>query len=262
MTRLQAVAAALFFVFGCGRVEVSSRKETPPTEDAQAWSRLSARHPRSVIPHVYAAYEALLKNESREFDSALDRARLASSGRPHECTAIGTVYLAAAQREKDPVRRATQLTESVRLLGLGRKGDPNDPAAMANLGTALHLAGRPAEAIPHLQAYADRYPLERPVLRRIAKCYLDQEEANLALQWAQRPTPGVPLDPEDWELIGRCYFLMNQFERAEAAFRESIRLDSSQPWVWNNLGLALQELGRSTEAEECFARSRELRPTR
>jgi tetratricopeptide (TPR) repeat protein len=226
------------------------------------WARLAAQHPRSVIPHVYAAYDALLKKDRGGFDAALDRARANASGRPHESTAIGTVCLAAAQRDEDPARRASLLQEAVRRLTAGRKGDPSDPAAMLNLGAALHMGGRPAEAIPHLQRYVDRYPLERPVLRRIALCYLEQDEANLALQWAQRPTPGVALGPEDWELIGRCHYMMNQFERAESAYRESLRLDGSRPWSWNNLGLALQEMGRSREAEECFARSRELRAPR
>lgn len=256
------MVAAFVTVFGCARAEISPREEAFPTDDAEAWTRLSALHSRSVIPHVYAAYDALLRSEPREFDMALNKAKSASSGRPHEATAIGTVCLAAAQRENEPARRTALLQDALHLLAAGRKGDPNDPAAMANLGAALHLAGRPAEAIPHLQAYVERDPVDRQALRRIARCYLDQDEPNLALQWAQRPIPGVALGPEDWELIGRCHYLMNHFERAEASYRESIRLDSSRPWVWNNLGLALQELGRLREAEECFGRSRELRPPR
>lgn len=239
-----------------------SRVEGPPTDTPDVWNRLAASHPRSVIPHVYGAYDALLRKDPIAFDASLEKARAKLSGRATEHLAVGTVLLAAAQRETDGARKARLLEDAVRSLMEARKGDSKEPSSMFNLGLALQLSGRAGEAVPHLESYVERYPSERPPLRLIARCYLDQDEPGLALQWSQRPAVGSTLGAEDWELIGRCHYLMNQYERAESAYRESIRIDGKRAWAWNNLGLALQELGRTREADECFAKSRELRSPR
>jgi tetratricopeptide (TPR) repeat protein len=231
----------------------------PDTESSGVWERVAREHPESAIPQVYAAYAALLKEDHKAFDAALTRAKEQASDDASHKLAIGTVCLAAAKKEPAGGRRSRLLSEAVQWLSEARQADRTDTAAAFNLGMALFLQGRPSDAVPHLQDYAGRAVSDRSALRLIAQCYIEQDEIPLALQWIERPAPGSRLGAEDWEIIGRCRYLMHQFERAEEAFRRSLDLGPDRAWVWNNLGLTLQELGRTQEANECFARSRALR---
>ncbi len=49
-----------------------------------------------------------------------------------------------------------------------------------------------------------------------------------------------------------------KYNEAVKAYDASIRLDPNDAAVWNNKGMALKALGRTTEANAAFAKAKEL----
>ncbi len=104
------------------------------------------------------------------------------------------------------------------------KLDPHNWDAANKCGTLLHRLGRLEEAVAHFKLY-------------------DQLQPNLAL--AMRT---------------QCLFDMKRFEEALADNRRAQALDPSNADTCNNIGIALQLLGREEEALQWFDRALELRP--
>jgi tetratricopeptide (TPR) repeat protein len=58
-----------------------------------------------------------------------------------------------------------------------------------------------------------------------------------------------------WYILGDIYFKRNRFEKAAAAFRNSIRLRPNDPEALWALGNSYSELGKPILAERCFRRA-------
>ncbi len=52
--------------------------------------------------------------------------------------------------------------------------------------------------------------------------------------------------------------MIRRFDEALAAYDQAIRLDSNYAFAWNNRGDALQQLGRTREAQQAYERARQL----
>jgi tetratricopeptide (TPR) repeat protein len=104
------------------------------------------------------------------------------------------------------------------------KLDPRDWDAANRCGALLHRLGRLEEALAHFKLY-------------------DQLQPNVAL--AMRT---------------RCLFDLKRFDEALADNRRAQALDPTNPDTCNNIGIALQTLGRDEEALPWFDRALELRP--
>ena len=63
---------------------------------------------------------------------------------------------------------------------------------------------------------------------------------------------------EYWSLSGRYYHLLNKPQEMEAAFRQAVLLDPTQPEYAEWLGLCLMSLGKNAEAEDCLATATKL----
>lgn len=61
-----------------------------------------------------------------------------------------------------------------------------------------------------------------------------------------------------WSVLGAAYFELEQWEQAEEAARQTIRLDPDSPRQWSNLGTILRKQGRYDEAEEAQQRALSL----
>ncbi|MDA1264844.1 MAG: tetratricopeptide repeat protein, partial [Planctomycetota bacterium] len=60
--------------------------------------------------------------------------------------------------------------------------------------------------------------------------------------------------------LGRTYYRMGDYEKAESKFREAVDIDGTFSDAWFNLGQMLGELGRADEGRVCFDQVLRLRP--
>ena len=61
--------------------------------------------------------------------------------------------------------------------------------------------------------------------------------------------------------LGNVFRNQGQLENAIHHLERAVQNDPSHPWMWNDLGLALLEKGRTVEAADCFIKSVALEPS-
>lgn len=61
-----------------------------------------------------------------------------------------------------------------------------------------------------------------------------------------------PRSARGWSHLGAALWALTCYDDSVAAFSRSLELNSLQPQVWNNLGLALSSCGNNPAAIECF----------
>jgi tetratricopeptide (TPR) repeat protein len=129
------------------------------------------------------------------------------------------------------------------------------------LGLALLQAGRHREARAAAEAAVALEPRSAGAhhVRSVSLLALGKvAEARAAAEEA------VSLAPESPELLAQLgnTWLRESPVQAEAHFRASLAIDPEQAWVLNNLGVALQRVGRAAEATEALKASIHLDPER
>ena len=123
------------------------------------------------------------------------------------------------------------------------------------LGQAQLLALRPADALATL----DRVPVDGPdyvqALKVKAKAlYLlrrDPEAEDALKRAAARATADAEI-PYD---LGRIYYQTGRHTEAAESFRRAIALDPRAYKAWDNLGLALEALGDSAQAQQHYLKA-------
>lgn len=78
-----------------------------------------------------------------------------------------------------------------------------------------------------------------------------------ALEDIQRSLELDPLDPASHYHLGNVLFALNRFEDARLAYEATLKLIPGDSRVWNNLGVTLDSLGRTSEALQAFRHSAE-----
>jgi tetratricopeptide (TPR) repeat protein len=126
--------------------------------------------------------------------------------------------------------------------------DPKSVEALNNLGNALMNSGRPAEAV---ECYARAIRL-RPSFAP-AFCNLGNAQRSLGQlpESLQSCRHALRLDPRLIDAhgnLGNTLRDLGQFEEAVASYREALRLAPRHAGVLNNLGSVLRDLGRLDEA--------------
>jgi len=61
-----------------------------------------------------------------------------------------------------------------------------------------------------------------------------------------------------WAGKGNALYHQGKYDDAIKAYDEAIRQDSKFASAWNNKGVTLKALGRTTEADAAFAKAKEL----
>ena len=109
---------------------------------------------------------------------------------------------------------------------------PGNQGILANLGMALHMAGRHREAIAKLEAaLAGRQP-QAPVLLLLGRSYLalnSPSEALEPLRQAVRSDAGLS---EAWQALAHVFGLLARHREAAGALRSWAAVDSENPAVW------------------------------
>jgi tetratricopeptide (TPR) repeat protein len=166
--------------------------------------------------------------------------------------------------------------------------NPRDPAALRELATALQNDGRPDEAVPILERYAEVRPQDDAGLTELASLYLARggrlrQEAQLAQYQAQLANPGASILPPTTTPLGQALGgggaisdtlasraqteLTEKVGRMQAAYRDALetyqRLAALRPddaTLQLEMGDAALNAGDNTVALASFKRFLELAP--
>src|ERR1035437_6334284 len=141
---------------------------------------------------------------------------------------------------------------------------PNDPQVLITVGNALSDAGRTQEAIQILRRVVERLPGQALPLTSLGAALLRNGEAAAAEGPLER---ALAMEPADYatltNLAGALILLAKNPERAEQLLRRADRLSpdsKTSQQVWLNLGWALKQQGKLTEADQAWTQAIRLSP--
>jgi tetratricopeptide (TPR) repeat protein len=199
---------------------------------------------------------------------ALQRAgALADVGRLDDAAAA---YGELLRAEPDDVQALCGLSRC-----MGKMGRPVDGLELATRAAAL----APASDWPHRLRSAHLLLLDRPrpaleaaraalaldpsgfvAMLSVLEAQVALRSGRAAADTAVAMVESHPGEPESHNAVGRAAMLRRDWARAEAAFREALRLAPQEPVYQSNLAVALERRGRRQEAMHHFRRAVETDP--
>jgi tetratricopeptide (TPR) repeat protein len=126
----------------------------------------------------------------------------------------------------------------------------------------VHQLGRPAEALPHLEAVikgADGQLLT-DAMRALAWAFRRLGQHQTAEHWFMAVVGRRSDDMESWFMLGNCLRDLDRKGEAEGAYRKALELKPSQPEALANLGMLIAGQDRHAEAIALFLKALETRP--
>lgn len=152
-----------------------------------------------------------------------------------------------------------RMAEAIELLTRSIAHCPNDAGYRRNLGGALRLAGRPAEAC---ECYRSSLALRNDpdVLIDLANAQLEAGNAKEAAQTAQRAVQASARRFDAQMALGSALFATHRFDEALSAFQNAVNLDSTSGAAYRRLGTTLYHLGRFGKATEILLLADRLAP--
>jgi Flp pilus assembly protein TadD len=199
---------------------------------------------------------------------ALQRAgALADRGRLADAVAV---YGELLRTEPDDVQALCGLSRC-----LGKMGRPADGLELANRAAALApasdwphrlrsahllLLGRPRAALEAARAALALEPGGFVAMLSVFEAQAALRRGRAAAETAAMMMENHPGEPESHNAAGRAAMLRRDWTRAEAGFREALRLAPQEPVYQSNLAVALERRGRRGEAMLHFRRAVETDP--
>ena len=130
-----------------------------------------------------------------------------------------------------------------------------------NLANILTLAGRPGEAVPHLEAVLRLRPDNAAAHSNLGDCLTRLGRAAEAVPHLEKALQLQPDYAVAHSNLGNALLELNRLDEAMAHYQQSIRLDPEYANAECNFGIALAQAGRPVEAIPHFERSVQLDPT-
>jgi tetratricopeptide (TPR) repeat protein len=138
--------------------------------------------------------------------------------------------------------------------------DPSRPEVDYAYGEALIDAGRPADAIPHLQNALKAGVRVDLAGYDLARALAATGDRAAALQTLQIVKPADPKDAKSWTALGQLAMDLQSPSLAAAFFNQAIAAAPAAAPPMANLGLALATMGRYPEAISNFRHALALDP--
>ena len=118
------------------------------------------------------------------------------------------------------------------------KARPDDPGLLMNLGMALAMAGREAEALPPLQRAASLNPGLIPAHLFLGSSYLALGQPQQAIAPLKRVIAAQPRAVEHRRMLAEAYAALGRSSEAVGVLREITELAPKEPGGWYALGHA------------------------
>ena len=167
------------------------------------------------------------------------------------------LYLALAQvRENNNAEAGTpRLAEAI------TKYKPKQPEFFVELADALLRQGKTKAAIPFYEDAVRRKPDSLAGWLGLGRALAASEQSTAAVEAFRRATAAVPDDPTAWRELGQLYVKQAQKAEAATALGKSLQLDSEAPEAHYALGLLWSQPGGDpARAEASFREAIRLAP--
>jgi tetratricopeptide (TPR) repeat protein len=140
---------------------------------------------------------------------------------------------------------------------------PHDPYLRRAVGLSLHLRGRSAEALPHLEA-AGRSLAEDPVGRlALAEClFTAGQNDRVSPDILGREPEGVAEASRWWLYRGRIEEVLGDLEKALGSYEHALNRNPKSVEAHHRAALLASRLGRNTEAKRYRDTAAQLRTQR
>jgi len=130
---------------------------------------------------------------------------------------------------------------------------PSEPGMLLNLGLALSMAGRPREAIPHLQAALKLRPDLVPASLFLGAAHMELGQAARAVEPLQKVVAAQPENRDARKMLADALLSLERYDSAARHFRKLSEVAPQDARVWYGLGRSCEGLAR--EAFEGLQRS-------
>ncbi len=121
---------------------------------------------------------------------------------------------------------------------------PSEPGMLLNLGMALSMAGRPREAIPHLQAASKLRPDLLPASLFLGAAYMELGRPAPAVEPLQKVVAAEPHHLEARQMLADALLTLERFESAVRHFRELSVAAPQSSRAWYGLGRSYEGVAR------------------
>ena len=135
-----------------------------------------------------------------------------------------------------------------------------DLEMLGKIASDLHGGGHFEKEKRVLNLWLGKAPNDAEPHARMAAIYQKQRQLELSLEWAEK---ALQLDKENLTASFSKAFALSGLERDEEAaveYQRYTQLNPSYGGGFNNLGRALQEIGRTDQAEKAFREAMRLHP--
>ena len=119
--------------------------------------------------------------------------------------------------------------------------------------------GKLAEALDCYQKIIAQYPQEAKAHYKMGTIYLEQKKYDTAIEQFRQTIKNAPEYPWAYRDLVKTFLLLERWDEAIATCHAIINLVEEYPWVYVQLGNALREKGRITDAIAAFQKTCELR---
>jgi tetratricopeptide (TPR) repeat protein len=128
---------------------------------------------------------------------------------------------------------------------------PGNAGLQLNLGMALHMAGRDAEAVPELQKALRLDSSAWPAALFLGASHLRLGEPRKAIAPLEQVAAAQPNHAEALQMLAEAYFSLERFEEAARYFGRLARLTPGNARAWFTLGRSYEALaGEAFDALE------------
>jgi tetratricopeptide (TPR) repeat protein/ubiquinone/menaquinone biosynthesis C-methylase UbiE len=140
-------------------------------------------------------------------------------------------------------------------------GHDNSPGSrLLNKGLTHHLVGRWRQAEIYYRSFLQQHPRHPEALHLLAVILHQRGKSAKAVDLLETAMKVCPNEPRFYLSYGESQRALHQYDIAVACYQRSLALDPDFAPAFHNLGLALQDLGRSEDAVICYHKALVLAP--